>query len=394
MDFLNVALHSDRLLPMEFNKELKVAVCHDWLVNYGGAETFVELVLQIFPQAHIYTLVYDRKKMKGHFENNRIFTSSVQKIPFATRIYTKLLKFMPKAFESFDFTGYDLVICSSSSCAKGIITPPSVPHIAYIHSPMRYAWDLYFDYKKRSGKLTRHFMEKWMHEIRMWDYISSQRIDMVVANSAYIARRIKKFWNRDARVIYCPITDNRFFPADNDEKEDYYVSFSRLVAYKRVDLAVEAFARNGKKLIVIGSGGEEKKLRDMARGHKNIVFTGRISDEEVRTYLQKAKALIFCAEEDLGLTPIECQACGTPVIAYGKGGAVETVVHGKTGIHFARQTVESLMEGVEQFEKEDAKGTFIKQAMVNQAEKFSQKHFMEEFKKAIEDSFELVKVRP
>ncbi|MCF0124929.1 MAG: glycosyltransferase, partial [Clostridia bacterium] len=211
---------------------MKVAIVHDWLVTYGGAETIVELFLKLYPNADIYTLVYDQKKMKGHFENNRIITSKLQKIPKATKIYTKLLKFMPKAFESFDFTGYDLVICSSSSCAKGIITPPGVPHIAYVHSPMRYAWDLYFDYKKRSGKLTKFFMDKWMTEIRQWDFISSQRIDTIIANSKYISRRIKKFWNLPSTVIYPPVNNKRFY-FENLTQEEYYVTFSRLVAYKR-----------------------------------------------------------------------------------------------------------------------------------------------------------------
>ena len=172
---------------------MKVAIVHDWLVNYGGAEDVVAAILELYPEADIFTLVYDKKKMGSHFSKNKIYTSRLQKIPFATRLYTKLLNFMPKAFEEFDFSGYDLVICSSSSCAKGVITPPSVPHIAYVHTPMRYAWDLFYDYKKRSGRLTRHFMNKWMPAIRQWDFISSQRIDSICANSKYISRRKADF---------------------------------------------------------------------------------------------------------------------------------------------------------------------------------------------------------
>ena len=218
---------------------MKVAIVHDWLVNYGGAESVVESILKIYPGADIYTLVYDRKKMAEHFQGCRIYTSSLQKIPFAVKLYTKMLNFMPKAFESFNFSGYDLVVCSSSSCAKGVITPPSVPQIAYIHSPMRYAWDLFFDYRSRSGKLTRFFMNKWMPSIRQWDYISSQRIDTVIANSNYIARRIKKFWNRDASVIYPAVHLEKFSPSGKPA-EDYYVAFSRLVSYKRIDIAISA----------------------------------------------------------------------------------------------------------------------------------------------------------
>ena len=267
---------------------MKVAIVHDWLTNYGGAETFVELLLKIYPDSDIFTLVYDKKKLKNHFENNKIYTSRMQKLPFASKLYTKLLKFMPREFESFDFSGYDLVISSSSSCAKGVIVPPHIPHIAYIHSPMRYAWDLFFDYKKRSGALTRFFMERWMPEIRQWDYISSQRIDTICANSRYIARRIQKYWARDSIVVYSPVNTKRFFPkSDNDVnnnsgKGDFYVAFSRLVQYKRVDLAVSALKGSGKKLVVIGSGPEAKRLKALAAGDENITFPGRIDDAAVK----------------------------------------------------------------------------------------------------------------
>lgn len=188
---------------------MKTAIVHDWLVNYGGAERVVEQMLLLYPDADIYTLVYDEKKMGKIFPKEKVHTSSLQKIPMAEKLYTKFLSLMPKAFEEFDLTGYDLVIASSSCCAKGVITSPTTPFIAYIHSPMRYAWDLYYDYLKNSGRLTKFFMKRWMPDIRKWDYISSQRIDTLVANSSYIARRIKKFWNRDAAVVYPPVDTDR-----------------------------------------------------------------------------------------------------------------------------------------------------------------------------------------
>ncbi len=365
---------------------LKVAIVHDWLTNYGGAETFVELLLKIYPNADIFTLVYDKKKMKGHFEKNKIFTSSLQKIPFSTKIYTKLLKFMPKAFESFDFSGYDLVLCSSSSCAKGVIVPPYIPQIAYIHSPMRYAWDLFFDYKKRSGKLTQFFMNKWMSNIRLWDYVSSQRIDTLVANSKYIARRIKKFWNRDAKVIYSPVNTTRFFPNSSVQKQDYYVAFSRLVPYKRMDLAISAIKNTGKKLIVIGGGSKEKNLKKLAEGDKNISFTGRIPDEKLRFYLQSAKAMIFCAEEDFGLAPLEAQSCGTPVIAFGRGGAKETVLENETGLFFEKQEVESLKNAIEKFETLEKQNSFNQQKIIEHAKTFSENRFIKEFLETVEET--------
>ena len=355
---------------------MKTAIVHDWLVNYGGAERVVEQMLLLYPDADIYTLVYDEKKMGKIFPKEKVHTSSLQKIPMAEKLYTKFLSLMPKAFEEFDLTGYDLVIASSSCCAKGVITSPTTPFIAYIHSPMRYAWDLYYDYLKNSGRLTKFFMKRWMPDIRKWDYISSQRIDTLVANSSYIARRIKKFWNRDAAEVYPPVDTDRLSISD-EAAGDYFVVFSRFVPYKRIDLAISACARLNKKLIVIGSGSQEKELKLLAASCKNadIKFTGRISDSEVKAYLQKCRALIFCAEEDFGIIPVEAQACGRPIIAFGKGGALETVVNEKTGVFFEEQSVESLVKAIEKFEKLDKENTFNPKKIREHAEKFSAENF-------------------
>lgn len=368
---------------------MKVAIVHDWLVNYGGAELFVEYLLELYPDAEIFTLVYDKKRLGNHFHNCKIHTSSIQKLPMASKLYTKLLKFMPSAFESFDFSGYDLVISSSSSCAKGVITPPYVPHVAFIHSPMRYAWDLFFDYKKRSGKITGFFMNRWIPSLRLWDYVSSQRIDTIIANSNFIARRIKKFWNRDAQVIYLPVDVSRFNPNDS-EREDFYVAFSRLVPYKRIDLAVTACRSLGKKLIVIGGGSEMDNLKKLAAGDKNITFLGRVSDDILQNHLQRCKALLFCAEEDFGFVPLEAQACGSPVIAFGRGGALETVVNGKTGIFFDRQETESLSKAILDFEKMDAEGKFQKKNIVDHARSFTKERFQKEFKEAVQRTIDAV----
>lgn len=369
---------------------MKVAIVHDWLVNYGGAELFVEYLLKIYPEAEIFTLVYDRKRMGNHFKDCKIHTSKIQKIPFATRIYTKLLKFMPAAFESFDFSEFDLVISSSSCCAKGVITPPYVPHVAFIHSPMRYVWDLFFDYRKRSGKMTQFFMNRWIPNLRLWDYVSSQRIDSVIANSKFIARRIKKFWNRDAKVIYLPVDVSRFNPAEKP-REDFYVAFSRLVPYKRIDLAVSACKKLGKKLVVIGGGSEMENLKKLAENDKNIIFLGRASDQVLQDYLQRCKALLFCAEEDFGFVPLESQACGAPVIAYGRGGALETVLEGKTGIFFEKQQTDSLCAAIEKFEKMDSEGTFIKEEIVKHARSFTEERFQREFKDTVQETVKKLK---
>ena len=373
---------------------MKVAIVHDWLVNYGGAERVVEAMLSLYPDAEIFTLVYDEKKMGKFFPKEKVHTTFLQKVPFSLKMYTKMLSFMPKAFESFDFTGFDLVLCSSSCCAKGVITPPSVPHVAYIHSPMRYAWDLYFDYKKRSGKITSFFMDKMIPQIRLWDVISSQRIDKIIVNSNFIRRRTKKYWNRESEVIYPPVNTENLTP-NNLPPENFYVAFSRFVPYKRLDLAIKACGQLKRNLVVIGSGSQEKELKALAESYTNInskenfeqsakiTFTGRISDEKVKDYLQRAKALIFCAEEDFGIIPVEAQACGRPVIAFKKGGAMETVLDGKTGVFFESQTETSLKNAILDFEEKEKNGLFDSKFISSHAKKFSTENFIENLKSAI-----------
>lgn len=364
---------------------MKVAIVHDWLTTYGGAERVVEQMLKVYPEADIYTLVYDKKKMSSYFPEEKVHTSFVQKIPFSKKLYTKLLFLMPKAFESFDLTSYDLVIASSSCCAKGVITSPDTRFIAYIHSPMRYAWDLYYDYFKSSGFLTRFFMKRMMPKIRLWDYVSSQRIDSIAANSSYIKRRIKKFWNREAEIIFPPVDTDRL-EANGLESEDFYLAFSRFVPYKRLDLAIKACGELNKKLIVIGSGSQEAELKKLASSYKKdlITFTGRISDKEVTSYLQKCKALIFCAEEDFGIIPVEVQSCGRPVIAYGKGGALETVKDKVTGVYFYSQEVSSVKNAVIEFEKLYKENAFNTKTITEHAESFSSKKFREKIKELAE----------
>ena len=362
---------------------MKVAIVHDWLVNYGGAERVVEAMLSVYPDADIFTLVYDEKKMGHIFPKEKIHTSFVQKIPCATKLYTKFLTLMPRAFESFDLTGYDLVLCSSSSCAKGVITAPNTAHIAYIHSPMRYAWDQFFSYRKSSGRLTRFFMDRWIPQIRLWDYVSSQRIDALIANSSYISRRIKKCWNRESEVIFPPVNTERLSP-NGKAAEDFFVVFSRFVPYKRIDLAIKACAEAGERLVVIGSGSQEKELKELAGKNENIVFTGRISDDEVKGYLQRCKALIFCAEDDFGIIPVEAQACGRPVIAFGSGGATETVVNGVTGVFFEKQTVDSLLSAMQRFDDLYKNGAFDAEKIAAHAQKFSTERFCTELKEKIE----------
>lgn len=371
---------------------MKVAITHDWLVNYGGGERVLQQLLVMYPDADIYTLVYDKKKMAAFFPPEKVHASRLQRLPMATRLYTKMLSLMPGAWEEFDLTGYDLVLSSSSSCAKGVITRPDTPHVAYIHSPMRYAWDLYFDYYARSGFLTRLFMKRWIPALRQWDYVSSQRPDCLVANSAYIARRIKKFWGRDAVVVNPPVNTVSLTP-DGLPHEGFYLAFSRMVAYKRLDIAIEACGRTGRKLVVIGSGGQEKELRKLAASFPgaDISFTGRISDGDVRSYLQRCRALLFCAQEDFGIIPVEVQACGRPVIAYGSGGALETVVDGRTGVFFGKQDTDSLVDALGRFEKLEAEGAFDAASIASHAAGFSEERFRSQMAGVIEESITAVK---
>ncbi len=324
----------------------KIAIVHDWLVSYAGADRVVDRMLHVFPDAVVYTLVYDPRAMPPWFQNYDIRTTYIQKLPFATRIYKNLLPLMPGAFEALDLSAYDIVISSSSSCSKGVITRPDALHICYCNTPIRYVWDFYYTYRDNANWLVRRVMPRQMHKLRMWDKCAADRVDYFIANSHFVAQRIKKYYRRDSDVIYpcVHISEEPFVP-----KEDFYLVVGRFTWYKRIDLAVAACTRLGRRLVVIGSGGEGKKLKGIAG--PTVTFLGGVPDEEVRRYYLRARAFLFPGEEDFGITPVEAQSAGTPVLAYGKGGACETVADGKTGLLFAEQTVDCLCGCIAQFEK-------------------------------------------
>lgn len=330
------------------NNKLKVAIVHDWLVSYAGADRVVDCMHHVFPDAPIYTLVYDKEKMPTWFRDYDIRTTWIQKLPFATKLYKKLLPLMPGAFEALDLSEYDLVLSSSSSCSKGVITRPDAVHICYCHTPIRYVWDFYYTYRANANPLVRAVMPSQMHKLRQWDKCAADRVDYFIANSRYIAQRIKKYYRRDSDVIYpCVHINQRPFV----EKEDFYLVVGRFTWYKRIDLAVAACTKLGRRLVVIGTGDEESRLKAMA-GPTVEFKGGGLSDEEVRGYYLRAKAFLFPGEEDFGITPVEAQSAGTPVLAFGRGGACETVEDGRTGLLFHAQTVESLAECIEKFEAE------------------------------------------
>ena len=329
-------------------KKPKVALVHEWLTTMGGSEKVLWQFHLLFPEAPIYTLVYDPECGGGLFKTCDVRTTWLQRIPKATKLYKNMLTLMPRAWEALDLTEYDLVLSSCSSCCKGVLTRPDAVHICYCHSPTRYVWDFYYQYLSNAGRLKRLLMPGMIHKLRLWDRMAADRVDHFISNSNFIAQRIRKYYRREAQTIYPPVHIADLTPVD--EPEDYYLIVSRFVYYKRIDLAVEACTRLGKKLVVVGGGDEEKKLRALAGS--TVSFPGRVSDEAMMNYYLHAKAFLFPGEEDFGITPVEAQSAGCPVLAYGRGGALETVADGETGLFFPEQTVESLMECLERFEKE------------------------------------------
>ena len=329
---------------------LKVALVCEWLITFAGSEKVAEAILSVFPDADVYAVVdFLPEKDRAWLQGKEVRTTFIQKLPGARKHYKSYLPLMPLAIEQLDVSGYDLVISSSHAVAKGILTGPDQVHISYVHSPIRYAWDMTHQYL-REANLTRG-VKSWLarlilHYIRIWDTRTANGVDAFIANSAFIARRIKKVYGREAKVIYPPVDVESFTCCET--KEDYYLTASRLVPYKRVKLIVEAFnAMPDKKLVVIGDGPDYENIRAIAGA--NIELLGYQPGEVLIERMQHARAFVFAAEEDFGITPVEAQACGTPVIAYGKGGAVETIRE-DTGVFFCEQSVEAIRAAVAAFE--------------------------------------------
>lgn len=334
-------------MPTTF-KDLKVALVHDWLVGRGGGERVLYDIHTLFPDAPIYTLVYDQDKAPEWCKECDIRTTYIQKWPGAKSHHKLLLSFMPKAWEALDLTEYDLVISCCASCCKGVITRPDALHVCYSFSPTRYVWDLYYDYLENTNAIKRFFMKRMIHKVRLWDFQAAQRVDHFAADSNFVGSRIKKYYRRDFTTIY-PGTRINEYPI-TEMPDDYYLVVARFVRYKRVDLAIEACNQLKKKLVVIGSGGEEEERLKKLAGD-TVEFLGRVSDEEMERYYSRAKAFLFPGIEDYGITPVEAMSAGVPVLAFGKGGALETVQDGKTRLYFHDQTVSGLVHCIEEFER-------------------------------------------
>lgn len=330
---------------------MKVAIVHDWFVTYAGAERVVEQLLELYPEADLFSTVdFLPEGQRDFIKNKKIHTTFIQHLPGARKHYRSYLPLMPLAIEQLDLSGYDLIISSSSCVSKGVITGPDQVHICMCYTPVRYAWDLQHQYLQEAGMAKG--LKSWiariiLHYIRMWDLRTVNNVDHFIAISHYIERRIKKYYRRESTVIYPPVDVDKFELCE--EKEDYYLTASRMVPYKKIKLIVEAFNEMpDKKLVVIGDGPEFAKTKAIAK--ENITMMGYQPYEVLKEKMQHAKAFVFAAEEDFGITPIEAQACGTPVIAYGKGGALETIKENETGIFFYQQDVESIVDAITRLE--------------------------------------------
>ena len=370
--------------PLE---EARIAIVHEWLGPYGGSEQVVVGILNTFPRADLYALVHDPRKLRGTpLEGVSVRTSFIQSLPKSKDKYRAYLPLMPLAVEQFDLRPYDIVISSNHAVAKGVLTRADQLHVSYVYTPVRYAWDLYHDYLTESG--IRWGLKTWLarptlHYIRLWDAVAANRVDAYLTLSHYVARRIWRTYRRQARVVYPPAAVGRYRP--DMPRENFFVSVSRFAPYKRMGLIVEAFTRMNKPLVVIGEGSEFEKARRLAG--PSVKLLGYQPDEIVTNYLQRARGFVFAAEEDFGIVPVEAQAAGCPVIAYGKGGVLETVVGwpapDATGVFFDAQTPEAIEGAIKTFEAHE--DDFNSETCRRNAERFGRERFQQEFRAIVEE---------
>ncbi len=348
---------------------LKVALVHDWLTGRRGGEKVLEVFAELYPEAPIYTLIHIPGSQHPSLEDREIHTSFIQRLPFLKKRYRSYLPLFPMAVELFDLQEFDLILSTSHCVAKGAIPRPDALHLSYIHSPMRYAWNQYFAYfsAERLGWLSRRVIPPVLHRLRVWDTVSCHRVDSFAANSQAVAARIRRYYGRSADVIHPPVDTDFFQPGGG--QEDYFLIVSALVPYKRIDLAIEAFRRREETLKVVGRGPEFSKLKRSAPA--NVHFLGSLGDEDLRSLYQGARALIMPGEEDFGINSLESQACGVPVIAYGRGGATETVSESRTGLFFPQLTTSSLLDALDKFRTM----AFNKQEIRENAERFARPVF-------------------
>jgi glycosyltransferase involved in cell wall biosynthesis len=384
-------------------ENIKIAIIHDFLVQYGGAERVLEGLSEMYPEAPIYTLLYDKEKMRGKFSDKVVFTSFLQKFPkFFRKRYKYLLPLMPTAPETFDLREFDLVISSSGAWSKGIVTRLNTMHVAYLHSPMRFAWDYNERYLRENRKgWAAFFVRPILNYLRLWDKAAADRPDYLIANSKYTQSRIKKYYGRDSAVVYPPVANFQFpisnfesnlnfknsnleiessAAADKIQNLKFFLIVSRLSAYKKIDVVIEAFNKLELPLVIIGEGPQEKYLKKIA--NKNISFLGWQSDEKIKEYYANARAFIFSGVDDFGMAPVEAMSLGTPVLAIRRGGAKEIVIDGQTGEFFDAATPEVIADGVRRLMENEK--NYDKQIIINRANEFSKERFKKELENFIE----------
>ncbi len=358
---------------------MNVALVYDRVNKIGGAERILMALHEIWPEASLYTSVYNSKTAPWAKIFPKIYTSFLQNFPFASTHHELYASFMPLAFESFNFDGYDVVISVTSEAAKGIITGPKTLHICYCLTPTRYLWSHYSDYFK--NELFKFMSQPAIYYLRQWDKIAAQRPDYYVAISENVKKRIKDYYNCDSEVIYPPVDLDKWTANEQEEQKDYFLIVSRLVPYKRIDIAIETFNNLGLPLKIVGTGSQMGRLRALAKS--NIEFLGELTDADLLQYYQGCRALIFTGEEDLGLTPVEAQACGKPIIAFRGGGATETIIEGKTGEFFYPQTANALLGVLKKFDRTK----YRNEDLLKNVERFSFQRFENEFMNFVSQKF-------
>jgi glycosyltransferase involved in cell wall biosynthesis len=361
---------------------MKVAIVHYWLINMRGGEKMLEALLEMFPDADIYTHVYNPNAVSALIRSHRVFTSGINHLPFAKKFYQLYMPLMPRALIDFNLLRYDLVISSESGPAKGVVPNPNAYHICYCHSPMRYVWDMYHEYFRNSKPAVRFFMKRLVPSLRIWDISSANLVDRFITNSHYVARRIKRVYNRDAEVVYGPTSIEKFLGRER-KPADYYLFFGQVTDYKRADIAIEACVKSGRKLIVAGGGARKKDIKQYEKSGL-VCFAGRVSDEEAAVLFAGARALLYPGIEDLGLIPVEANAAGCPVIAFREGGVLDTIKENVTGLFFDEQTPESLIEAMDRFEENEALFS-DRDRFSAHVEQFSTAAFIERVRKIIDE---------
>jgi glycosyltransferase involved in cell wall biosynthesis len=357
---------------------MRVAIIHYWLVGMRGGEKVVETLCDMYPQADIFTHVYVPEMISDKIRRHRIIPTFINALPRAAKMYKSYLPLMPLALEQLDLRGYDLIISSESGPSKGIIPPADALHVCYCHTPMRYIWNMYHEYRGSAGRFTRLMMPALAHYLRMWDVTSATRVDSFVANSITVAGRIRRYYGRDSVVIHPPVDTGTFTIAPPNEVGDYYLMVGELVSYKRADLAVRAFNEMKLKLVVIGGGEMLNEIRRIAGPTVTILGSQRF--DVLQHHYARCRALIFPGEEDFGMVPVEAMASGRPVVAFKQGGATETVVEGVSGVFFAEQTVEAIIDAVKRL----AEVNLDPQNIADHARQFGREQFLKKMRAHIE----------